>query len=277
MRTTCILASLLLLLSFGTAFGSSEVFFKDGTKEAGDSVWLEGDKVFLSKAKELYEFSADEVQMEETQKHNRIGKYADAASVERPAARKNTTATVAGEKASTSPSKNSRHVAGAPPTAQDVLKDENLHVLLPKGYKIDYQQRQGKMLITEMVPEGQNVNNWTEMVTVQVFFGGLPQVTPESFHKGLDAQWKRACQNAESQPIRKGTENGYPFTFWLEFCPENPATGKPEFTHVKAIQGTDSFYVVQKAWKYSPTEKEVGTWSKFMSTVKVIDPRIKRN
>lgn len=83
MKAISVLASLLVLLSFGTTFGASAVFFKDGTKEAGSSVWLEGGKVYLSKAKELYEFSADEVRMEETLKHNRIGKYADKSSVGR--------------------------------------------------------------------------------------------------------------------------------------------------------------------------------------------------
>lgn len=275
MKAICILVSLLVLFSFGTAFGASTVFFKDGTKEAGNSVWLEGDKVYLNKAKELYEFSADEVLMEETMKHNRIGKYVDKASVGRHAARNNKPVNIAREMVSVAPSKFSSQEE-TPLTAQNVLKDENLLVSVPDNYKIDFQQRKGNMLITEMVPKSQNVNNWTEMVTTQVFFGGLPQVTPESFFKGLDVQWKQACRNAKSQLIRKGSENGYLFTFWMEFCPNNPATGKPEISQIKAIQGNVSFYVVQKAWKYEPTDKEVVKWSKFMSKAKVYDPRIKK-
>lgn len=275
MKAIFILVSLLILLS-GTTFGASVVFLKDGTKEAGNSVWLENDKVYLSKTKELYELSADEVMMEETQKHNHIGKYADKASVDLPAVRKSKPANISGKRTpAAQPTSNRKKEALL--AAQSVLKDENLLVSVPSGYNIDFQQRQGMMLITEMVPKGQNVNNWTEMVTTQVFFGGLPQVTPESFYNGLDAQWKQACRNAESKLIRKGTENGYQFMFWMEFCPTNPATGKPEITQIKAIQGNDSFYVVQKAWKYEPTDKEVVKWTKFMSKVKVYDPRIKEN
>lgn len=274
MKTICVLVSLLVLLSSGTTFGASVVFFKDGSKEAGNSVWLENDKVYLSKAKELYEYSADEVLIEETQKHNHIGKYADKTSVDVPAVRNNKPADNAGTIAPAAQSKNSRKKETTL-TAQSVLKDENLLVSLPNGYKIDFQKRQGRMLITEMVPKGQNVNNWTEMVTTQVFYGGLPQVTPESFYNGLDAQWKQTCRNAESQLLRKGSENGYPFAFWIASCPNNPVTGKPEVTQFKAVQGNDSFYVVQKAWKYEPSEKEVIKWSKFMGKVTVYDPRIK--
>ena len=51
------------------------------------------------------------------------------------------------------------------------LKGENLLLSVPKGYKIDFQKRQGSVLITEMVPQWENVNAWTEMVTAQIFHG----------------------------------------------------------------------------------------------------------
>ncbi len=65
-----------VMVMSGSAFGAT-VFFKDGTKETGNSVWIEGNSVFLSKAKESYEFSADEVLMDETKKINKIGAFAD--------------------------------------------------------------------------------------------------------------------------------------------------------------------------------------------------------
>jgi hypothetical protein len=68
---------LMVVLMSGVAFGAATVFFKDGSKETGSSVWIEGNSVYLSKAKENYEFSADEVLMDETQKFNRIGKFSD--------------------------------------------------------------------------------------------------------------------------------------------------------------------------------------------------------
>ena len=37
---------------------------------------------------------------------------------------------------------------------------------------------------------------------------------------------------------------------WRMTCPLNRQTAKPEMTWFKAISGTDSFYVVQKAFKF---------------------------
>jgi hypothetical protein len=51
------------------------------------------------------------------------------------------------------------------------LQDENILASLPAGFKIDFQQRNKTMLISEMVPVKQSVKNWTEMVTVQVLYG----------------------------------------------------------------------------------------------------------
>ena len=51
------------------------------------------------------------------------------------------------------------------------LKDENLLQGMPAGYKIGFQERQGPIIITEMVPESESAEEWTEMVTSQLFIG----------------------------------------------------------------------------------------------------------
>ncbi len=72
------------------------------------------------------------------------------------------------------------------PTNNRKLTDENLLVALPDGYKIDFQQRAGNMLISEMVPAAQNVHDWTETVTVQVFHD--LKATPDQFKARIDKQ-----------------------------------------------------------------------------------------
>ncbi len=51
------------------------------------------------------------------------------------------------------------------------LEAENLLVAMPPGYKVGYTNHTAKGVITEMVPAGETVETWTEMVTVQIFFG----------------------------------------------------------------------------------------------------------
>ena len=132
------------------------------------------------------------------------------------------------------------------------LRDENLLVAVPDGYKVDFQQRSGSMLISEMVPVAQTVANWTEMVTVQVFHD--LKVTPEQFKARVDKEGLAARAGIESHPVAQGDENGYAYMVWLQSCPLNEATGKPEITWFKAIAGNDSFYVVQLAFKAWPSK-----------------------
>lgn len=153
------------------------------------------------------------------------------------------------------------------------LKNENLLQTLPPGYKIDFQTRQGNMIISEMVPQAESVNNWTEMITSQVFLG-MKNITPEQFQTRMQQAWMSACKEGKVISLAKGEENGYPFAFWLQYCPLNQGTGKPEITWFKAIKGNNSFYVVQKAFKFEPSQKQVVQWSRYLRTVSVCDTRL---
>jgi hypothetical protein len=152
------------------------------------------------------------------------------------------------------------------------LENENLLVELPSGYKTDFQDRKPNMLMTEMVPTNESVSNWTEMLTVQIFYG--LKATPEAFVDKLSNTWIASCADATSTPIAHGVENGYAAGLWLLNCPHNPATGKPEITWVKAVQGNDSLYVVQKAFKFAPSKEQVLQWTKYLRAVAVCDSRL---
>lgn len=153
------------------------------------------------------------------------------------------------------------------------LKNENLLQTLPQGYKVDYQVRQDNMQMVEMVPQNESVQNWTEMVTTQVMLG--LKASPQAFQKRMQDTWAASCKDSEFTSLRQGEENGYPFAFWMQVCPRNQATGKPEITWFKAIQGNDSFYVVQKAFKFMPTNEQVVAWTQYLKSVQVCDTRIK--
>ena len=153
------------------------------------------------------------------------------------------------------------------------FKGENLLQKLPEGYKLDFKTKQKNMLLAEMVPESESVKNWTEMLTVQVF-QGLRTATPKSFQDRMQKLWSGSCKESAAHGIAEGAENGYTFSFWLQSCGENPATGKPEVTLFKAIQGNDSFYVVQKAFKFNPTKEQIMQWSRYLKGVSVCDSRL---
>jgi hypothetical protein len=153
------------------------------------------------------------------------------------------------------------------------LENENLLVSVPPGYKIDFQKKQPNSTITEMVPTDETVHNWTEMVTVQVFYN-LKNLAPQQFKTRMEQLWGGACPGSQSKPLGQAMERGYSTLMWVLLCPLNSSTGKPENTWFKAIQGRDSFYVVQKAYKFTPSTEQEMHWLGYLMNVTVCDTRV---
>ena len=153
------------------------------------------------------------------------------------------------------------------------LKNENLLVGMPAGYKVAYQTRVKNMKLTEMIPKTQSLKNWSEMVTVQIFLNDK-KLSPEDFFNSMRANHAKACKRSRATLIRKGIENGYAFSFFFLVCPLNAKTKKPEYTWVKTIRGNDSFYVVQKAWKKAPGKSSIVKWTKYPRRASACDTRL---
>ena len=111
------------------------------------------------------------------------------------------------------------------------------------------------------------------MVTVQVYLGEK-NTTPEQAQETLTNSWFGACENSASYPVADGVENGYNFILWQLYCPLNPSTQKVEYTYMKAIQGNDSFYLVQVAFRHDLSSDEITQWMNYLRDVQVCDSRI---
>ena len=83
--------------------------------------------------------------------------------------------------------------------------------------------------------------------------------------------WLEACKGGQVSPVTQGREFGYPFSVWVQSCPSSPLTGKLEKTWFKAIQGKVHAYVIQKAFKFEPSEQQVAQWMAFFRSVVVCD------
>lgn len=153
------------------------------------------------------------------------------------------------------------------------LKDENLLQGMPAGYKIGFQERQGPIILTEMVPESESVEEWTEMVSSQLFIG-LKSVSPETFRAESRKKWLEACKDGNFAEISSGEESGYPMALWMLSCPHSKAPGRPEITWFKAIRGQDAFYVVQKSFRFEPSNEQVQQSMRYLRQISVCDTRI---
>jgi hypothetical protein len=153
------------------------------------------------------------------------------------------------------------------------LRSEQLLQGMPEGFKVYSEQRRGNILTIEMVPEEEMRQNWTEMVTLQVFFGGL-KLSSQGFYDHFADLWKLSCSNSEARLVESGTQNGYPFALGELICPLNPASGKPEHAWLKAIEGNENFYAVQKSWRRFPQQEEISRWMNYLRDVQLCDSRI---
>jgi hypothetical protein len=151
-------------------------------------------------------------------------------------------------------------------------KDENLLVTMPSGFKVGSQASRNGMNMQEWVPQAETVDDWTEMVTVQIFLGRQNLDGP-GFLSNIGQQWQATCLGSKPNAIHSGTVNGYPVSMLLLNCPTNPKTGKPETTLFRAIKGADSFYLVQKAFRSNPSQDQIAEAAKFLGTVSVCDTR----
>ena len=83
--------------------------------------------------------------------------------------------------------------------ARRALENENLLVTMPPGYKVGYNKREQKALISEMVPAAETVESWTEMVTVQIYFGLKGSIV--SYRAKMEKDWANVCAGAQSAPV----------------------------------------------------------------------------
>lgn len=144
---------------------------------------------------------------------------------------------------------------------------------LPAGYRIEREQASGDTLTSRMLPEGQTEDDWTELVTTHVFVG-RKGTDPERFQLAMAVAWLGICEDGTAARVMHGRENGYAFSLWSQTCPHNPATGRPEATWTKAIEGNDSFYLVQKSFRADPTDAQVSAALAYFGAVTVCDPRL---
>lgn len=159
--------------------------------------------------------------------------------------------------------------AAIPSLAQ--LQGENLLVALPPGFKVGAQGSRNDMNMQEWIPQGETVENWSEMVTVQVF--KRRDLEPGPYLKDMQAMWSRACPNSSATSITVGKVNGYAMATVMLQCPLLASTGKPETTVFKAIKGNDSFYLVQRATRSAATPDQLQRAKQYIDGITVCDTR----
>jgi hypothetical protein len=161
-------------------------------------------------------------------------------------------------------------LACAPAHAE--LQDENLLVLVPHGFKAGWQGANGPLTTTEYVAADETVENWSLMITQQIFHGRA-NTPPDGLPTFMLAGWTAGCPGGAGRKLSEAGENGYPSAIWVFTCPRNPQTGKPENAWIKVISGADSLYSVQYAVRREATDETTRAALAYLQRVTACDTR----
>jgi len=138
---------------------------------------------------------------------------------------------------------------GAPPVDTG---SEALHILVPEGSKMAFQENRPRVQIREYVPRNQSTDRWSEMLTVLVMDR---EVAPdiETVFQRMTAAFKAGCAvDPVIQDPRRFFEGPYPAGIQTVVCGKSRQFGYGEVVVYKLIQGTKGFFQVQRAWRFPP-------------------------
>ena len=157
----------------------------------------------------------------------------------------------------------------------------------PDRWHVAYQKAGRDMDMTEMIPDGESLDAWTQMLTVQTFYRRSGP-DPSVFLENLRSRAGKDCPAAFFTGVRAYEDRGYPAADVTMYCPNAGDCGgaiphhvrrnRGEITFFKVIRGRDHLYVVQRAWSGRPfrSEQDAGIppglkqeWAEFFDRVRV--------
>ena len=89
---------------------------------------------------------------------------------------------------------------------------EGIVLSLPRDFKEGYAAEDALMRMIEFVPNNEAVENWSQLVTVQLFHS--LKVDPDVLPLQMSTSFSNACPAGQALPVGRMVENGYPASVW---------------------------------------------------------------
>jgi hypothetical protein len=168
--------------------------------------------------------------------------------------------------------------------AAQTQSGEQLFILPPKGWLVGFHDTKGNIDVTEVLPSGQTLKDWTEMLTVQIVTGPSGK-SPQDVLKDQLEVVKNACEDIGAGQVSVAMENGYDTAMRAVACPKSKQWGDGELSLYKVITAHDRTYIVWRSWRGPSFNKEhlpvpveiTNEWLAFMQQVLVCDSRDPRH
>ena len=137
-----------------------------------------------------------------------------------------------------------------PALAQDaaVPGGERFYIALPTDWVEVARTSQGGADVLAYVPKGQSPDQWTDMLTVQVY-SGMTALPAHTYYERATANIMKTCDGPRAGDMQSGLSNDYPSAFWVLGCGRNQTTGMGETSFFRLIQGDGALYMAQRTWR----------------------------
>ena len=133
------------------------------------------------------------------------------------------------------------------------------------GFITGYQVTRDGNSIQEQVPKGENVEQWTRMVTTQRFAGVATRTNADGFLQLMIDGLSAACPGAR---ITYRRPQGRAAQMRVD-CPLNPKTGLPETFFVKSMPGSADMHVAQVAFRRVPNSADAAWAEHYLAGVTI--------
>ncbi|MBK1696744.1 hypothetical protein [Rhodovibrio salinarum] len=153
-------------------------------------------------------------------------------------------------------------LAAGPAQALEPLGDRGLAVVnggggeffltpVPITWQIAYSSNTGRVVHMAWLPEGQETDNWADKVSIQLF-PGETGITGKQLLDQIARRYAQDCRNLLGTQTDVQQTRGRTVAFRLLGCTKHAQTGRGELALFRVVEGTESLYLVQRAWR-TPT------------------------
>ena len=112
-------------------------------------------------------------------------------------------------------------------------------------------------MIVEWVPEGETVQNWTRIVTVQRFGEAATRQRPREVIANMARDLSASCPGGVPSAVETLRVSGRQAARFRADCVLNPGTGLPETLFALAIAGERDMHMFQIAFRRVPSAEDV--------------------
>ena len=115
-------------------------------------------------------------------------------------------------------------------------------------------------MIVEWVPEGETVQSWTRIITVQRFGEAATRQRPREVIANMARDLPASCPGGVSGAVETLRVSGRQAARFRADCALNPGTGLPETLFALAIAGERDMHMFQIAFRRVPSAEDV-SWA----------------